>query len=341
MWSPGELVDALVRAGAGRGSAIGLAAAPGVGVGLALAGAEPFACAGDPAPLVGAVEDALRPRWVTWSPATARTLVRAGVRLATCWDVLAVHRLLVGGWRADPAHVWAWLHDLPADTVPGDAAARPVPPGHRRRRRGCRGAGPRRRSPAPGLGRRRLGDDARADGPLGAARARWRPTSRPGASTDAPAAGRAVGHGTLGVDGRAAVRRAGGRRPADGPRRGRGAHRRVRRAPAAQRAGGRRAACRARRRGAAPRPAGQPVRPAQPGRRAVAAAAHRRRGARHPGLAARGAPRRAPADRRRCSPGARPSGWRRRSATPGSTSTSAPTVGCAASGPAPTAPPGG
>ena len=26
----------------------------------------------------------------------------AGVRLATCWDVAAVHRLLFGGWRAEP-----------------------------------------------------------------------------------------------------------------------------------------------------------------------------------------------------------------------------------------------
>src|SRR6185312_16938857 len=62
----------------------------------------------------------VRPRWVTWSPATARALVAAGVRVATCWDVVTVHRLLTGRWRVDEAHAWAWLHDLPADSLPTD-----------------------------------------------------------------------------------------------------------------------------------------------------------------------------------------------------------------------------
>ena len=43
---------------------------------------------------------------------------QAGVRIATCWDIAAVHRLLFGGWRADPARVWAQLHHLALETVP-------------------------------------------------------------------------------------------------------------------------------------------------------------------------------------------------------------------------------
>ncbi len=41
-----------------------------------------------------------------------------GVRLATCWDVAAVHRLLFGGWRADAGYVWACLHGQSPDEVP-------------------------------------------------------------------------------------------------------------------------------------------------------------------------------------------------------------------------------
>lgn len=57
-------------------------------------------------------------RWVLWDQATARHLVRAGVRLEKAWDLAAVHRLLHGGWRAEPARVWAAAHDLPLDDLP-------------------------------------------------------------------------------------------------------------------------------------------------------------------------------------------------------------------------------
>jgi DNA polymerase I len=70
-------------------------------------------------------DDGLRPRWATWSQEDAQRLVAQGVRLATCWDVAAVHRLLFGGWRADPGFAWAHLRGLPLDgvPVPGPAAA--------------------------------------------------------------------------------------------------------------------------------------------------------------------------------------------------------------------------
>jgi len=73
----------------------------------------------DPAGAATAVEAAERtvgPRWLWWSNETYAAL---GVRVARCWDLAAVHRLLFGGWTADPAVVWAGLHDLPAATVPG------------------------------------------------------------------------------------------------------------------------------------------------------------------------------------------------------------------------------
>jgi DNA polymerase-1 len=57
-------------------------------------------------------EDVLRPRWVVWSNETAVHLVGAGVRVATAWDVSAMHRLVFGGWAADPAQVWALAHGL-------------------------------------------------------------------------------------------------------------------------------------------------------------------------------------------------------------------------------------
>ena len=118
------VVSRLEAAGVGRGDLVGLALWPGVGVGLAPSAADDDAVAveapddGGIGAVVAAVEDALRPRWVVWSGATAAALVAGGRRVATCWDVAAVHRLLFGGWRAEPARVWAALHDLPIDTIP-------------------------------------------------------------------------------------------------------------------------------------------------------------------------------------------------------------------------------
>lgn len=71
-----------------------------------------------PASVVADVERALRPRWVWWSIDTAAALVRSGLRVATCWDVAAVSRLIFGGWRADPGRAWAQAHDLALDGIP-------------------------------------------------------------------------------------------------------------------------------------------------------------------------------------------------------------------------------
>lgn len=58
------------------------------------------------------------PRWVWWSARqTASSFERFGARPAACWDLAAVHRMLTGTSRDDPAAVWAAVHDLAAPAV--------------------------------------------------------------------------------------------------------------------------------------------------------------------------------------------------------------------------------
>src|SRR5207253_1160301 len=119
--SAADLVTSLRGGGAGRGDLVGLVIAPGPGpeLGGASAGrgwAVP-ACA-DAVAQVRRADQALRPRWAVWSGQTTARLVSGGVRLATCWDITAAHRLLFGGWRADPGFAWARLHGLAAGTMP-------------------------------------------------------------------------------------------------------------------------------------------------------------------------------------------------------------------------------
>src|SRR4051812_45140835 len=62
----------------------------------------------DIARAIARVENELAPRWIWWSAgSTAKTLVAQGVRVASNWDLAAVHRLLHGGSRDDPATGWA------------------------------------------------------------------------------------------------------------------------------------------------------------------------------------------------------------------------------------------
>ncbi|NIZ91674.1 DNA polymerase [Kineococcus rubinsiae] len=86
------------------------------GVGLASARGT-WSVAGPPARLVADLEERLHPRWVWWSAAGAvRALGGDGappVHLARCHDLAAVHRLLHGGSRDDPAAVWAAAAGLP------------------------------------------------------------------------------------------------------------------------------------------------------------------------------------------------------------------------------------
>jgi DNA polymerase-1 len=58
-------------------------------------------------------------RLVVWSAAST-PLVRHGLRPRAVWDLAAVHKVLYGGRRDDPAAVWAAAHGLPVPARSGD-----------------------------------------------------------------------------------------------------------------------------------------------------------------------------------------------------------------------------
>ncbi len=117
------IADALAASGFERGALLALTVASGVGA--AVATPDGWSASVEWASGVEAtraVEVALRPRWVMWGSETALVLVDGGLRVAKSWDIAAVQRLLVGGWRMDPARAWAQLHDLSLDGLPSVAA---------------------------------------------------------------------------------------------------------------------------------------------------------------------------------------------------------------------------
>ena len=99
---PAAVVERVRALGVASGDVLAVVVADD-GLGLAGSGGAMSVPTTESAAVVGAVEAAVRPRWAMWSATTAQALVTAGVRVATSWDVAAVHRLLHGGWRADPA----------------------------------------------------------------------------------------------------------------------------------------------------------------------------------------------------------------------------------------------
>lgn len=114
---PAAVVERVRALGVASGDVLAVVVADD-GLGLAGSGGAMSVPTTEPAAVVGAVEAAVRPRWAMWSATTAQALVTAGVRVATSWDVAAVHRLLHGGWRADPGRAWAKAHDLRTDELP-------------------------------------------------------------------------------------------------------------------------------------------------------------------------------------------------------------------------------
>ena len=111
-------IDALRAAGTTQGSLVGLAVGGAHTAGLALAGEAITVEVDDVAGLIADLDRELRPRWVLWSNATATELIAGGTRLATCWDLAAVHRLLAGVWRADPVRVWSAMRGLDHEAAP-------------------------------------------------------------------------------------------------------------------------------------------------------------------------------------------------------------------------------
>ncbi len=108
----------------GRGGLVGLAIDSTAGFAVVLPATETTSGStitgpiDDLAEALAQLDDALAPRWVWWSIDTAAALVHAGITLTTCWDVATVQRLITGGWRADPARVWAQLHGLATEMIP-------------------------------------------------------------------------------------------------------------------------------------------------------------------------------------------------------------------------------
>lgn len=116
---PTDPVEWVAERVGGPGTDVGLAVCTGVGLGLAARGDVLAVSTADPCAVVAAIESASAPRWVWFDrPAGPDPLAAAGVRVARCWDVLTVHRLLRGGWRTSVAAAWAWLRDLPTSGVP-------------------------------------------------------------------------------------------------------------------------------------------------------------------------------------------------------------------------------
>ncbi|GGB88726.1 DNA polymerase I [Knoellia flava TL1] len=78
---------------------------------------------GDVARELAVIETSSRPRWVWWSARYAGPLVSAaGAPLARAWDLAEAHRILHGGWNAEPGRVWAGAHGIPVSTMPAPSA---------------------------------------------------------------------------------------------------------------------------------------------------------------------------------------------------------------------------
>jgi DNA polymerase I len=116
-----ELVAGMRGAGVRRGELAGLVVGAD-GTAVVAVGGHGWAGSVDD---VARVDAEIKPRWAVWSQETAQRLVSSGVRITTCWDVAAVHRLLFGGWRSDPAYAWACSHGVPADQVPSPDSGEP------------------------------------------------------------------------------------------------------------------------------------------------------------------------------------------------------------------------
>ena len=112
------LIEALRSAGVQQGDQLGLAIADGIGAGFATDTGSWSMSTPHPVPVAAAIEDAFSPRWTWWNSDTAAVLVAGGVRVARCSDVSAAHRMLFGGWRSEPARVWAALNGVSAATIP-------------------------------------------------------------------------------------------------------------------------------------------------------------------------------------------------------------------------------
>lgn len=110
--------DVLRTTGVAAGSFVGLVVGSRHSAGLAVAGHRWAIDCDAVAQVIAQLDRELRPRWVLWSNDTATALISSGVRIATCWDVAAVHRMLDGVWRVDPVRVWSRMRGLDHRVAP-------------------------------------------------------------------------------------------------------------------------------------------------------------------------------------------------------------------------------
>ena len=101
-----------------RDDLVGVAISPGIGLGLARGSHRWAIETDDPLHQLTELVDSNGPRWVWWGEETTTLIASAGIGIDRCWDILAVHRLLAGGWRTSIGEAWASLHGLPLDTLP-------------------------------------------------------------------------------------------------------------------------------------------------------------------------------------------------------------------------------
>lgn len=118
MTDPGAATDVSRHLDVGRGDLVALALDPVHGAALVTAAGSLVIGPDELARTVAALDDEVRPRWLWWSNDTAATLIHLDIRVATCWDLAAVHRLLTGRWAATPDLVWAAAHDLGRAAMP-------------------------------------------------------------------------------------------------------------------------------------------------------------------------------------------------------------------------------
>jgi DNA polymerase-1 len=114
---PDDWIDWLREHGVERGATVAVVGDHDGPTALAIDGSARSFTAGIDR-VVATADAVIGPRWAWWDRSTADLLVERGVDVARCWDVLTVHRLLHGGWRTSVPVAWAWLHDLPMDSLP-------------------------------------------------------------------------------------------------------------------------------------------------------------------------------------------------------------------------------
>lgn len=100
-----------------RGSFVAIAIDPELGVGFASDTNQWSVPRSQASDAIRALDEH-QPRFVWWDATTAREVTALGLEIDRCWDVLTVHRLIHGGWKASIATTWASLNELPLDSIP-------------------------------------------------------------------------------------------------------------------------------------------------------------------------------------------------------------------------------